>query len=78
MFVLPGKVKVQVSFALLPHAHTGNPTMLHYPTSKLNAPTVHRFSAFLHLFLFTSVMFPSYRRRWRRWSAMLETWQRVR
>ena len=28
MFVLPRKVKVQVSFALLPR--TGNPTMLHY------------------------------------------------
>ena len=75
VFVLARKVKVQVSFALLPHTHPGNPTMLHCPTSKLNAPTVHTFSSLL---LFTSVMFPSYRRRWRRWSAMLATWQRVR
>ena len=75
VFVLARKVKVQVSFALLPH--TANPTMLYYPL-QTHQLCVHHFSAFLDLFPFGSVMFPSFRRRWRRWCAMLVTWQRVR
>ena len=49
MFVLARKVKVQVSFALLPH--TANPAMLYYPLER--PPTVVlNFSPFLDLFPF--------------------------